>query len=427
MPPAHLAAAFRAAESLCIKCGFCLPACPTYRETGNESASPRGRLDLMYAVAQGRLALRVAEPALGLCLGCQACETACPSGIRFHDMLEASRCDAAERRGGAGRRAARLALDTLLPSPRLLRAAVWALWAYRRFGLQAVARASRILWLAPPVARLERSLPPVSRPVRWRDAALPMAAPPVRERAALLTGCVMDAAFGEVHAATAYVLRANGIALAEAPGQTCCGALHLHAGEREGARTLLRRNIAAFERAGGVPVIVNAAGCGAHLKQAGALLADDPEWAGRARRLGERVQDVCEFLAARPLAEPPVRVERTVAYDDPCHLVHAQKLREPPRALLGRIAGLTLVPLREAEMCCGSAGSYSAVQPEMSRRVLARKMEHIQASGAETVATGNPGCLWQLRLGAHERGLSVRVVHPIELLAEAYGQAARQR
>lgn len=427
--PPHLAAAFRDAESLCIKCGFCLPACPTYRVTGIESASPRGRLDLMYAVAQGQLALAAAEAALDLCLGCQACETACPSGIRFHDMLEAQRIDSAVRHAGtARRRAGRLAMDMLLPSPRLLRAAVWALWAYRRSGLQALLRASRLLWLVPPLARLERSLPPVSRPVRWRPVRQRPATPPAEgERVALLTGCVMDAAFGEVHAATAYVLRANGIGIADAPGQTCCGALHLHAGELERARELARRNIAAFERAGDVPIVVNSAGCGALMKQAGELLADDPAWAGRGQRFSARVKDVCEFLAARPLAPAPVRVERTVAYHDPCHLAHAQQIREQPRELLRRIAGLTLVPLREAELCCGSAGSYSVVQPGMSLRILRRKMANLAACGAETVATGNPGCLLQLRWGAQERGMALRVVHPIELLAEAYGQPAEQR
>lgn len=441
----HLAAALRQAESLCIKCGFCLPACPTYRETGIESASPRGRLDLMYAAARGRMDLAAIEPALALCLGCQACETACPSGIRYHDMLEAERADvAALRRGTLARRCGRLLLDRLLLSPRLLRAAVWGMWLYQRCGLQALVRVTRLLdALVPPLGRLERRMPPLSRPVRWRRmlGAQPAAAAPApgafsggaasagaasagagSDRAVvLLTGCLMDAAFGEVHAATAYVLRANGIALAEAPAQTCCGALHHHAGEVGRARDLARRNIAAFEAAGAAPIVVNSAGCGAAMKAYGGLLAGDPAWAERARRCAARVRDVSEYLAGLALAPPERPVPLAVAYDDPCHLVHAQQLREPPRALLGRIPGLRLVPLREAEMCCGSAGSYSALEPEMSRRVLLRKMEHIAASGAEAVATGNPGCLLQLRLGARECGLKIEVVHPVELLARSYG------
>jgi len=424
----HLAAAFSQAESLCIKCGFCLPACPTYRETGIEAASPRGRLDLMYAAARGRVALAAIEPQLALCLGCQACETACPSGIRFHDMLEAGRNDvAALRRGGRGalgRRVGRLLLDRLLLSPRLLRATVWGLWAYQRSGVQTLLRAARVLdGLAPPLGRLERRMPPLRRPLRWRRG---LSKPAVQERgrAALLTGCIMDAAFGEVHAATAYVLRANGIVLAEAPGQACCGALHLHAGDAERARQLARRNIAAFEAAGDAPVVVNSAGCGAATKEYGRLLAADPAWATRARRFAARVRDVTEYLAGLPLAPPHIAVPCAVAYDDPCHLVHAQRIGDEPRELLGRIPGLRLVPLREAEMCCGSAGSYSAQQPEMSRRLLKRKLAHIGTSGADVVATGNPGCLLQLRLGVREQRLPLRVVHPIELLAESYGWPA---
>ncbi len=419
----HLTAALSQAESLCIKCGFCLPACPTYRETGIEAASPRGRLDLMYAAAQGRVTLAAIEPQLALCLGCQACETACPSGIRFHDMLEAERSDVAALRATAsGRRLGMLLLDRLLLSPRLLRAAVWGLWLYQRSGVQALLRATRLLdWLAPPLGRLERRMPPLRRPHRWRRTLAALTVPE-RGRAALLAGCIMDAAFGEVHAATAYVLRANGIALAEVPGQTCCGALHLHAGDAERARQLARRNVAAFEAAGNAPIVVNSAGCGAAMKEYGRLLAADPVWAERARRLAARVHDVAEYLAGLTLAPPHVAVPCAVAYDDPCHLVHAQKIRAQPRDLLSRIPGLRLVPLREAEMCCGSAGSYSAQQPEMSRRLLNRKMAHIGASGADVVATGNPGCLFQLRLGAREQGLRVRVVHPVELLAESYGR-----
>jgi len=426
-PVPHLAAALGLAESLCIKCGFCLPVCPTYRETGVEAASPRGRLDLMYAAAQGRVSLSAIEPHLALCLGCQACETACPSGIRYHDMLEAERSDVAalRRESGSslGRRVGRLSLGLLL-APRLLRAAVWGLWAYQHSGAQALLRATRLLdWLVPPLGRLERRMPPLRRPVRWRRTLSELTVPQ-RGRAALLAGCIMDAAFGEVHVATAVVFRANGIALAEAPGQTCCGALHLHAGETERARQLARRNIAAFEAAGDAPVVVNSAGCGAVLKEYGRLLAGDPQWAERASRLAARVRDVTEFLAGLSLEPPRMPVACAVAYDDPCHLSHAQKVRDQPRDLLSLIPGLRMVPLREAEMCCGSAGSYSVQQPEMALRLLERKLAHIEASGADVVATGNPGCLLQLRLGMRMRGLPLRVVHPIELLAESYGQPA---
>jgi glycolate oxidase iron-sulfur subunit len=237
---------------------------------------------------------------------------------------------------------------------------------------------------------------------------------------ALLSGCVMDAAFGAVHTATAKVLHRNGFAVHVPVGQACCGALHHHAGELEGARALARRNVAAFEVLGDAPVLVNSAGCGALLKRYGALLADDPAWAARAARFATRVRDACEFLGNETLHPPTRAVPLKVAYDDPCHLLHAQKIREEPRRLLAQVPGLELVPLTEADACCGSAGSYSLLHPETSARILARKMEHLRASGAQAVATGNPGCLLQLALGAREAGLPLRVVHPLELLAQAY-------
>lgn len=421
----RLRAAWLAAESLCIKCGFCLPFCPTYRETGVEAASPRGRLDLMYAVAQDKLPLEAAEPQIGLCLGCQACESACPSGIRYHDMLDAARMDLfARRAGGLGAIVGRFLLRAVLPSPILLRAVVGFLAAYQRLGVQRLARATRLLWLVPPLARLEARLPPLDFPAAWRGG---LRRPPARvsttapRAAALFTGCVMDAAFGAVHRATARVLAHNGVRPTAPEGQGCCGALHLHTGDEAAAQELARRNIAAFEAAGDAPIVVNSAGCGALLKDYGRLLAGDPAWQARAERFARRVQDVSEFVAALPLA-PPGRVKAKVAYDDPCHLVHAQQVREPPRRLLAAIPGVALVPLREAEMCCGSAGVYSLAQPEMSQRLLQRKLDHIEACGAEIVATGNPGCLLQLRLGAQARGLPIRVAHPVELLAEAYGR-----
>jgi glycolate oxidase iron-sulfur subunit len=423
LPPTaapRLRAAWSQAEALCIKCGFCLPACPTYRESGSEADSPRGRLDLMYAVAAGRLPLAAAERQVGLCLGCLGCETACPSGIRYHDMIDAARMDFAARipRHGPRGWGRRLLLGSLTASPVLLRLAVAALALYQRSGLQAFLRATRVAWLIPPLARLERLMPPLGWPVSWRGA---LSQPPRGDagEAVLLTGCVMDAAFGDVHRATVRVLARNGWRTAAPAGQGCCGALHLHAGEEHAAQALARRNIAAFESSGEAPILVNAAGCGALLKQYGRLLARDADWRERAARFSGRVRDVTEFLAGLKLA-PPGTLPLTVAYSDPCHLAHAQQVREPPRALLAAIPGLRLVPLREADLCCGSAGSYSLTEPAMSARLLARKMDHIAASGAQAVATGNPGCMLQLRLGAAARGLRLRVAHPVELLADAY-------
>lgn len=427
-----LAAAMRSADSICIKCGFCLPVCPTYRETGNEAASPRGRLDLMYAAAQGRLTPEQIEAPLGLCLGCLACQTACPAGIRFGDMLEAEREDVARRNRRAGILSGvlsgalkHLLLNGLLLSPFLRRVTAWKLFFYQRSGLQALLRFSHLLWLVPPLARQEWALPPLPAPWGWRRRARAQTVTSLeqagqRKAALLFTGCVMDTVFGAVHGATARVLGHNGYAALLPPGQGCCGALHLHEGELEKARTLARANIAVFEQSGESPIVVNSAGCGAMLKDYGRLLAGDGDWAERARRIAQRVRDVSEFLADLSLRPPTRETPLTVAYDDACHLLHAQGIGDAPRRLLAAIPGLRVVPLPEADWCCGSAGSYSIHQPAMSAQVLRRKMARILETEVAVVATANPGCLLQLRLGAKRHGLKLRVMHPVELLAKAY-------
>jgi glycolate dehydrogenase iron-sulfur subunit len=438
LPDTRLARAWQSAQSRCIKCGFCLPVCPTYRETGHEVSSPRGRLELMYRTAQGALDVAQIRHELWFCLGCLACETACPSGIRFHDMLDAARVDdAVDQRARHGAPLLkRFLLNRVLVRPRRLRAVAWALWLLQHSGLRWLLGGwGPLRWIAPRLAALERRAPPLAAPRPWREAARIYLAPdggwgaagspgaagaPGHGDVALLSGCVMDAVFGAVHLATAKVLHVNGFRVHVPPRQVCCGALHHHSGEEDDARTLARRNIEVFEALGEAPVVVNSAGCGAMLKDYGALLADDPDWAQRARRFSARVRDVCEFLESQPLQPPTRAVPRKVAYDDPCHLLHAQQVREAPRRLLGRIPGLELVPLAEADWCCGSAGSYSLLHPEASRSILARKMGHIRASGAQVVATGNPGCLLQLGLGARDARLGVRIAHPVELLAEAY-------
>ncbi len=421
----ELHAAWRGAESHCIKCGFCLPVCPTYRETGNEAASPRGRLDLMYAAARNELRVEDIRDHLHFCLGCLACETACPSGIRFGDMLEAGRADVLAAEGGLGWWG-RFLLRRVVVSPFLLRVLAWLLWGYRQSGVRALLRFSGLLRLVPSLARLEWTLPLLPLPAGWRGEAraaaraAAKAGPAGGSQAVLFSGCVMDAVFGAVHVATLRVLRKNGVAPLVPAGQGCCGALHLHEGEKEAARALARRNVAAFEAAGDAPILVNSAGCGSFLKSYGHLLADDPEWKERAARAAARVRDVSEYLAELPVVEPTRPMPIRVAYDDPCHLLHAQKIGDAPRELLSRIPELELVALEEADWCCGSAGSYSLRQPAMSARLLARKMTHIAASGAQVVATGNPGCLLQIRLGAERHRLEIYVLHPIELLARAY-------
>ena len=382
----------------CVHCGLCLPVCPTYRLTGCETSSPRGRVYLMRGVAEGRIELgaAVAEEAY-FCLGCRACETACPSGVRFGALLEATRAVVEQQglRGGIEKRIESFALRRLVPSRRRLHWLLSALALVQRSG------AGRLAQIAPRrLAQAYQLLPPV--PPRAERRRLPRTIPAEGERrgrVALFEGCLMPELFGAVNAATARVLSRNGYEVVVPAGQGCCGALHLHAGDPEFAHELERANQAAFE--GVDAIIVNSAGCGAAL---------------RAGALGSRVRDVCEFLDEVGLvAEPPPRAG-SVCYDDPCHLVHGQRVAAAPRRLLARVPGLTLVPHDDPTSCCGAAGIYNLSHPEASQAVLAPKLDALAAADPDWIATGNPGCLMQLAAGARARGLRARVVHPVELL-----------
>ena len=383
----------------CVHCGLCLSSCPTYRETGRETSSPRGRVYLMRGVAEGRIPLEgaLAEEAY-LCLGCRACETACPSGVEFGALLEGTRAavEQAGLREGSAKRLETLALRHVLTHPRRLALAVRGLAIAQRLG------AGRLARLLP--RRLSEAwsllpeIPPAAARRRLPRRIAAEGAP--RGRVALFEGCLMPELFGAVNAATARVLTRNGFEVVLPARQACCGALHLHAGDPVFAASLERRNLAAFE---GVDVIVvNSAGCGAALK-AGAL--------------GARVRDVCEFLAEVGLVAEPPRRDGTLCYDDPCHLVHGQGVSAAPRKLLAQVPGLRIVAHDDPTSCCGAAGIYNLTHPEMSRAVLARKMDALAAADPDWIASGNPGCLMQLGAGVRARGLSARVVHPVELLA----------
>jgi glycolate oxidase iron-sulfur subunit len=382
----------------CVHCGLCLPSCPTYRETGRETSSPRGRVYLMRGVAEGRIPLgaAVAEEAY-LCLGCRACETACPSGVKFGALLEGTRAavEQAGLRGGLEKRIETFALRRVLPRPRRLALAVRALALAQRLGVGRLAR--RLPRRLADAWQLLPEIPPAAARRR-----LPRAIPAEgtrRGRVALFEGCLMPELFGLVNAATARVLAKNGFEVVVPEGQGCCGALHRHAGDPDFAAALERRNLAAFE--GVDAIVVNSAGCSAALRE-GALAA--------------RVRDVCEFLDAAGLVAEPPRREGTLCYDDPCHLVHAQGIADAPRRLLAQVPGLRLVAHDDPASCCGAAGIYNLTHPEMSRAVLERKLRALAAADPDWIATGNPGCLMQLAAGARARGLRARVVHPVELL-----------
>jgi len=414
----------------CVHCGLCLPSCPTYAELGQEPDSPRGRIYLIKALADGRVELSdSAAEHLSLCLGCRACESACPSGVSYGHLIEAARAELEARRPGSPvrRLVRRAAFDGLLPRPALLRLVARALRFYQRSGLQRLVRASGLLRVFPAtLAASEALLPPL--PPAGRGGALPEIIPArgaPRGRVGLLHGCVQDAVFRPHNEATIRCLARQGVEVRIPRAQGCCGALHAHAGEPERARALARATIAAFEAGELEAVVVNAAGCGAHMKAYGHLLRGDPAWAGRAAAFAGTVVDVTEFLARRPLAVPLGPLPLRATYHDPCHLAHGQQVRSAPRALLRAVPGLELVELGEAEMCCGSAGIYNLTEPVMAQRLLDRKMAHVEATGAATVVTANPGCILQLAAGLRARGRNVEVLHVVEVLDRAYAAAER--
>jgi len=398
----------------CIHCGLCLESCPTYRETGREISSPRGRVYLLRGVAEGRLPLSdaVADEAY-LCLDCRSCETACPSGVRFGSLIELARAEVQEAglRKGWPKRLERFGLRGILPHRRRLHLAVGLLGAVQRL------RLDRLLApLLPPALRDSPALLSAVPPRRQRRA-LPRFVPAEGERrgrVGFFVGCVMPELFGAVNAATVRVLTRNGFEVSVPRRQGCCGALHAHSGDFEYARTLARRNIAAFAPAEVDAVVVNSAGCSAAMREAGDWLPEE----GGAFAAG--VRDVAEFLDAEGLRPPPGRLEAEVCYDDPCHLIHGQGVAEAPRRLLEQIPGISLRSHADPAACCGAAGIYNLTHAEMSQAVLARKLDALAAVDPDVIATGNPGCLMQLRAGAQLRGLRARVAHPIELLDEAY-------
>jgi glycolate oxidase iron-sulfur subunit len=410
----------------CVHCGLCLAYCPTFSLLGTEMDSPRGRIFLIRSLAEGRIALTDnTVKHLDLCLGCRACETVCPAGVPYGELIETARAEIERQRpGGLLRRFfRRFNFAFLLPRPRALALAAAGLRFYQTSGLRRLARASGLLGLLPgPLGAWEPLLPELP-PARDR-APLPEVTPAQgarRARVGLLTGCIQQVAFGPQNRATARVLARNGAEVVAPRDQACCGALHAHSGEHELAQDLARRTIQVFESAGVDHVIVNTSGCGAHMKSYGTLLAGDPGWRDRASRFAARVRDISEFLAMEPLRGPLRPVPRVVTYHDPCHVVHGQKIRKEPRVLLGQVPGLTLVELPEADWCCGSAGTYNLVQPEMARRLQQRKIAHIRETGADAVITANPGCIIQIAQGLRAAGTPVEVLHLVEVLDQAYG------
>lgn len=400
----------------CVHCGFCLPTCPTYVTLEEEMDSPRGRIFIMKEVLEGKVEVELALPYIDNCLGCQACETACPSGVPYGELVTSFRAYAESRRERE-------------PIDRLQRAMVLRTLPYpRRFRL--AARTGR---LAKPLARL---LPSSLRAMLdLLPDALPRARPlpPLipaegerRARVALLAGCAQQVLDPDINWATVRVLARNGVEVVVPPTQGCCGALAMHTGAAEQAKPLARANLGAFP-ADVDAVITNAAGCGSGMKEYGLLLAGEPdEQAGRA--LAERVTDVTAFLAALGLREPPPALDAplTIAYHDACHLAHAQRVRSEPRELLRAIDGITLVEPAEWELCCGSAGTYNIEKPDTARALGQRKATNLLATGAQLIASGNIGCLTQVRTHLAALGHELPVLHTVQVLDRAYAHTLKE-
>ena len=411
----------------CIHCGLCLEACPTYVVTGNENDGPRGRLYLMRAVGEGRLEKTSDAFATHIdrCLGCRACEQVCPAGVEYGQLLEVSRevLLEAQPKSDFANRVLRFVLRHVWLSPARLRLFFGASRVFRDLGLARLLLKSRLARLISPraefaVALLESSRG-VSRAKAQRRDGKNVAR--VSESVLLFKGCVGEGLFARVNRATERVLGANNFEVSAPEDQVCCGALHAHAGDLEGARELARKNIAAFDS--NAPIVTNAGGCGAMLTTYAHLFANDENLAARAVNFSARVRDVSQQLATTEMRTAPSPVDTRVTYDTSCHLMYGQRGGEASERMLRSVAGEDFVALDGTERCCGAAGVYNLLQPEMSQRVLKEKLDHIEDTGAGIVATGNPGCQMHIGAGACLSGMSLRVCHPVEIVDQAYERA----
>jgi glycolate oxidase iron-sulfur subunit len=413
----------------CVHCGLCLNACPTYRELRVEMDSPRGRIYQMAQVASGAAVISASYVEhIELCLACRGCETACPSGVQYGRLVEAARAEIESKieRPRRVRLLRWLVFEKLLPSKLNLGVAGTLLYFYQASGLRRIVR--MLGFLPARMSEMESLAPEIETPFFFGYYGRVLA-PEGRQRyrVAFLAGCIANISFARLNEATVRVLQKNGCEVSIPRTQTCCGALHVHAGIREKARELARQNIDALLEGDYDAIITNAGGCGSTLKEYGELLEHDPAYAEKARRFSAQVKDVNEFLASIELNPDMKPLAITVTYQDSCHLAHGQKIRSAPRNLLNAVPGLQLREMPLSDLCCGSAGIYNVVHTGMAMALLRKKMDFVNGTGAQVAVTANPGCMLQLRAGVQKFGKEQRVAHVVEILDEAYGKATRAK
>lgn len=410
----------------CMRCGFCLPSCPTYIETkGNEAASPRGRIALMKAVVDGKYEPdQNFENQLSLCLGCRACEPACPSGVKYGHLLEEALdiLHTQKKYSPPVKLLRRVIFDGIFPYPSRMRGLNGLLWFYQTSGVQKVARATKMTSIVGKhLSTFERVLPSIPSPAKMKNRPSHVEAEgEVKNKVAFFSGCLMDTMFMETNDSTLFLLKKANCDVVIPQTQNCCGALHAHSGEKDTAIDLAKKNIVAFEKGEFDYIVSNAGGCGAVLVDYGHLLKDDPEWRERAKAFSNKVKDISEILLDVGLPEMELD-HQIVTYQDSCHLKNVQGTASAPRQLLQSIKGIQFIEMKGAGDCCGSAGTYNILEQEMSMQILDHKMEKVHEVKAATIVTANPGCLLQMKLGVEREGKNdtMKAVHIVDLLAEA--------
>lgn len=412
----------------CMRCGFCLPTCPTYIETGrNEAASPRGRIALIKGVVDGLIEPdEDFEKQLNMCLGCRACEPVCPSGVSYGHILEEAR-DILENNKKHALPVQGLrwfAFDKLFPHKSVMRHVNSLLWFYQMSGVQTFLRKSGALKILPEnLTIMEKVLPEIPSPKEMKHRPTHIVPEgKIKKRVAFFSGCLMDTMFMKTNDSTLKLLEKAGCDVVIPEDQVCCGALHGHSGEKDKAKELAKKNIVAFEHLNVDYIILNAGGCGAFLVDYRLLLKDDPEWSERAKAFSNKVLDISEVLLELEFDKKTLKLpNQIVTYQDSCHLRNVMKTASAPRKLIQAIKGVTFIELKEADHCCGSAGIYNLIQSDMSMQILDHKMENVKDMNPNTIVTANPGCLLQMKVGIEREGLSesMRSVHLVDLLLEA--------